>query len=250
MSEKVAIFLDVENLSGWLKSEGGNILLKESDALGQVVIRRAYGDFSNAAVSSRQEDLTNLGFEFVHVYHPVKGKNAADIQIVVDVMDVVAQSPDVRWFVLATSDADFSPLFRRLKALGKNVVGIGRESVLSRVVKNSCDRFIYVTEQTIPAKTKKTETPYDRAVKTLGCAIVKLPTPTTLPLLKAEMLKLDSTFDHGKLGHKQFLKFLKSTTGIVKLELRKNQWFVCPAAKVLNLVSLNATAEASTKKAV
>lgn len=249
MPDKVAIFLDVESLSGWLKSDGGKTLLKESSALGQVVIRRAYGDFSNAAVSSRQDDLTNLGFEFVHVYHPVRGKNAADIQIVVDVMDDLAQSPDLRWFVLATSNSDFSPLFRRLKALGKNVIGIGNESVLSRVVQNSCDRFIYTTIKDSSTQTK-TETPQSRSLKTLEYAIAQIATPTTLPLLKAEMLKLDPTFDHNKLGHKQFLKFLQNTTGIVKLELVKKQWLVSPASKKMNLVSLNSNSENVKKKAV
>ena len=84
MTEKVAIFLDVENLSGWLKADGGEILLERANELGRVVVRRAYGDFSIKGVSIRQPELNLLGFEFVHVYHPVKGKNSADIQIVVE----------------------------------------------------------------------------------------------------------------------------------------------------------------------
>ncbi|TVQ15457.1 MAG: NYN domain-containing protein, partial [Leptolyngbya sp. DLM2.Bin27] len=123
MTDKVAIFLDVENLSGWLKSDGGETLLERANELGRVVVRRAYGDFSISAVIARQTELNLLGFEFVHVYHPAKGKNSADIQIVVDVMEYLARIPDLEWIVLATGDSDFSPLFRRLREMGKSVVG-------------------------------------------------------------------------------------------------------------------------------
>ncbi|MEP0917841.1 NYN domain-containing protein [Leptolyngbya sp. DQ-M1] len=246
MSNKVAIFLDVENLSGWLKSEGGSILLQQANALGQVMIQRAYGDFSNAAISGRQEDLINLGFELVHVYHPVKGKNAADIQMVVDVMEMTARSPDISSFVLATSDADFSPLFRRLKSLGKRTIGIGRESVLSRTVQNCCDRFIYIDAD----KTLETAVdPQAQALKLLKQALSGLQTPTTLSLLKAEMLKQDPTFDHSKLGYGKFLKFVENANSVVKLELIKKKWLVHPVAENVNIVSLTANSKKSKKKA-
>ncbi len=65
MTDKVAVFLDVENLSGWLKAEGGEILLDRSTELGRVAVRRAYGDFSVQSVSVRQAELNLLGFESV-----------------------------------------------------------------------------------------------------------------------------------------------------------------------------------------
>lgn len=37
MADKVAIFLDVENLSGWLKADGGEILLDRSTELGRAL---------------------------------------------------------------------------------------------------------------------------------------------------------------------------------------------------------------------
>lgn len=44
--------------------------------------------------------------------------------------------------VLATGDSDFSPVFRRLRELGKGVVGVGPASVLSASVTLSCHQFI------------------------------------------------------------------------------------------------------------
>ena len=56
-----------------------------------------------------------LGFELIHNYHPVSGKNSTDIQLTIDAMEYAMRLNDVNWFVLATGDSDFSPLFRRLR---------------------------------------------------------------------------------------------------------------------------------------
>ncbi|EDX74649.1 conserved hypothetical protein [Coleofasciculus chthonoplastes PCC 7420] len=227
MAEKVAIFLDVENLSGWLKVDGGEALLERANELGRVVVRRAYGDFSIASVSVRQPELNLLGFEFVHVYHPVKGKNSADIQIVVDVMEYLARIPDLEWVVLATGDSDFSPLFRRLRELGKSVVGVGPRSALSEAVKKSCNRFIYIDEESttngVSASLKTTQLRED-ALDLLERVLGKFPDGVSLSTLKNEMLEIDSAFDEHNLGFGGFMKFLQSAPEIVKLYQVKQTW--------------------------
>ncbi|MEM7067017.1 MAG: NYN domain-containing protein [Cyanobacteria bacterium P01_B01_bin.77] len=227
MTDKVAIFLDVENLSGWLKADGGESLLDRANELGRVVVRRAYGNFSIGSVSVRQPELNLLGFEFVHVYHPVKGKNSADIQIVVDVMEYLARIPDLEWIVLATGDSDFSPLFRRLRELGKSVVGMGPRSALSEAVKKSCNRFIYIDEKSADSSTSKTlkasqlrEDSLDLLERTLN----KFPDGINLGILKNEMLEFDSAFDEKNLGFSGFKKFLQSIPEIVCLYQEKQIW--------------------------
>jgi hypothetical protein len=226
MTDKVAVFLDVENLSGWLKAEGGEILLDRSTELGRVAVRRAYGDFSNQSVSVRQSELNLLGFEFVHVYHPVKGKNSADIQIAVDVMEYVARIPDLQWFVLATGDSDFSPLFRRLRELGKSVVGVGPRSALSEAVKTSCNRFIYVDNlpNSDSATSLKTAQLHEDALELLERVLEKLPEGVNLSILKNRMLEIDSAFDEAYLGFNGFKKFLQIAPEIVNLYQVKNIW--------------------------
>jgi uncharacterized protein (TIGR00288 family) len=220
MAEKVAIFLDVENLSGWLKVDGGEALLERANELGRVVVRRAYGDFSIASVSVRQSELNLLGFEFVHVYHPVKGKNSADIQIIVDVMEYLARIPDLEWVVLATGDSDFSPLFRRLRELGKSVVGVGPRSALSEAVKKSCNRFIYIDKEPTDNEASpslKTSQLHEDALDLLERVLDKFPDGVSLSTLKSEMLEIDSAFDEHNLGFGGFMKFLRSASEIVKL---------------------------------
>ncbi len=227
MAEKVAIFLDVENLSGWLKADGGEVLLERANELGRVVVRRAYGDFSVQAVSVRQPELNLLGFEFVHVYHPVKGKNSADIQIVVDVMEYLARIPDLEWVVLATGDSDFSPLFRRLRELGKSVVGVGPRSALSEAVKKSCNRFIYIGEESKPdskSAALKIAQLREDALDLLERVLSKFQDGVNLSVLKNDMLEIDSAFDEQALGFSGFKKFLQSAPEIVDLYQIKKVW--------------------------
>ncbi|MEM7062538.1 MAG: NYN domain-containing protein [Cyanobacteria bacterium P01_B01_bin.77] len=227
MTEKVAIFLDVENLSGWLKADGGESLLERASELGRVVVRRAYGNFSIPSVSVRQPELNLLGFEFVHVYHPVKGKNSADIQIVVDVMEYLARIPDLEWVILATGDSDFSPLFRRLRELGKSVVGVGPRSALSEAVKKSCNRFIYIDEESTangastPLKASQLR---EDALDLLERVLNKFPDGANLSVLKNKMLEFDSAFDEKNLGFSGFKKFLQSVPEIVDLYQVKQTW--------------------------
>lgn len=58
-------------------------MLERARALGVVSVRRAFGDFSNPTVASRQLELQRHGFDLVHTLHPAKGKsNSADIRCV------------------------------------------------------------------------------------------------------------------------------------------------------------------------
>jgi hypothetical protein len=70
-SEKIAIFIDVENLTKWIKEDGPEKLIDEMCTIGQPVVRRAYGNWNSPAVTHFQAYLNRLGFELVHNYHPV-----------------------------------------------------------------------------------------------------------------------------------------------------------------------------------
>ena len=121
----MAVFLDTENLTHWIKNNGPENLLSELSSIGQIIVRRAYAKWTNQNLQSFQAELNRQGFELIHNFHPVAGKNSSDIQLTVDVMEYALKLPDVNWFVLATGDSDFSPLFRRLREMGKEVIGVG-----------------------------------------------------------------------------------------------------------------------------
>lgn len=142
-NNKVAIFVDAENVGNWIKQGGVDQLLEELKALGQIVIRRAYGVWSRPQMAMHQSALNKQGFELIHCYHPVAGKNSADIHMTVDVMECAWQFSNINYFVLVTGDSDFSPVFRRLRAIGKEVIGVGQSSTLSQCIEGTCSKFIY-----------------------------------------------------------------------------------------------------------
>ncbi|MEE4464463.1 NYN domain-containing protein, partial [Azotobacter chroococcum] len=63
---KIALFIDVENLTHWLKNNGPDLLITELSAIGQLIVRRAYGNWGNPCVQGFQSELNRLGFELIH----------------------------------------------------------------------------------------------------------------------------------------------------------------------------------------
>ena len=131
------IFVDAENLQGFLKRGGASRLVEEAAEFGNPIVRRAYGNWNMSGMQALQGQLVTNGFQLIHVPYPIPKKSAADIAMVVDVMATQARMKDLTSFVLATGDSDFSHLFCHLRQDGRRVVGFGPRSALSEIVKNS-----------------------------------------------------------------------------------------------------------------
>ncbi|MEW8024865.1 MAG: NYN domain-containing protein [Candidatus Thiodiazotropha sp.] len=221
---RVAVFVDAENLTQWIKLGGLEVLLEDLSSMGTVVVRKAYGRWTNSALAVHQATLNRHGFELIHTFHPVSGKNSADIQITVDVMEY-AWRDDLACIALATGDSDFSPLFRRLREMGKQVVGIGPRSALSESVKSSCSRFFYAQTEKASANQDDVSraSAFDDAADLLEKALKTFDGPANCSALKNLMLNLDSAFDEKSMGFKSFTAFVKAVDGI---ELRQddNTW--------------------------
>ena len=212
---RVAIFVDAENLTQWIKQDGLETLLEELSSIGTVVVRKAYARWTNMAVAAHQGALNRLGFEFIHTFHPVSGKNSADIQIAVDVMEYASRE-DLQSIALATGDSDFSPLFRRLREKGKQVIGAGPRSALSESVKSSCSRYFYtdtkLTDDTQGEALRASV--FDDAVDVLEAALKTFDGPANCSALKNRILNIDSAFDERILGYKSFTDFIRAVDGI------------------------------------
>lgn len=226
-SDRVGIFVDVENLTQWIKQDGLEQLIEELTSMGTIIIRRAYAKWTEPNVTPHQNILNRLGFELIHTFHPVGGKNAADIQIVVDVMEYTWRDPNLRWITLATGDSDFSPLFRRLREMGRQVIGAGPRSALSESVKSSCSRFIYLDrEKRIERVDEATRVSvFDDAADLLEKALATFDEPAVCSALKARMTNIDSAFDEKQLGFKGFNDFVKEVD-TVELSHNGKAWLV------------------------
>lgn len=136
--ESVAILLDFENA----KDADLQRILGEAARWGRVTVRRAYADWTR--FGSHAAALREAGFEEIHQSATAGrgSKNATDIHLVVDAMDLLYTRP-VDTFVLVTADSDFAKLARRLREGGKRVVGLGARGRVGRALVQSCDEYVY-----------------------------------------------------------------------------------------------------------
>ena len=147
--ERLAVFLDYENLAlgarehlGGMQFDFGPI----ADALavrGRVVVRRAYADWSYFDEDRRA--LTRHQVELIEMPQRMGAsrKNAADIKMVVDTIEMAFERDYISTFVMCTGDSDFSPLVHKLRELNKRVIGVGVELSTSRLLPAACDEFLF-----------------------------------------------------------------------------------------------------------
>ncbi|WP_418275508.1 NYN domain-containing protein [Isoptericola jiangsuensis] len=147
--ERLAVFLDYENLALGAREHLGGMQFDFqpiADALavrGRIVTRRAYADWSYFDEDRRM--LTRHQVELIEMPQRMGAsrKNAADIKMVVDAIEMAFERDYVTTFVMCTGDSDFSPLVNKLRELDKRVIGIGVENSTSRLLPSACDEFIF-----------------------------------------------------------------------------------------------------------
>ncbi len=152
-SQKIALFIDADNAPASKFEE----VLSEVAKYGVVTIRKAYGNWKSPTLKSWEDLLNEYAIQPIQQYDLTKGKNASDIALVIDAMDVMyTKNIDVMCFV--SSDCDFTPMVTRALAEGKVVLGFGERKTPSPFV-NACSKFLYLDTApkqngSIPEKTK------------------------------------------------------------------------------------------------
>lgn len=154
--EKIAIFIDADNAP----AAKIDIVLSELAKHGVVNIRKAYGNWKNLNLKSWEELLHEYAIQPVQQFDLTKGKNATDIALVIDVMDVL-YTKDVDVICLVSSDCDFTPLVTRCLAEGKFVVGFGERKAPKPFV-NSCSRFLYLDKESEPDPETTSQTQHQK----------------------------------------------------------------------------------------
>ncbi|MGB8621504.1 MAG: NYN domain-containing protein [Paracoccaceae bacterium] len=132
----LAVLIDADNIPARF-AEG---IMKEITSFGEPALRRVYGDWSSGQLRAWSEKLLDLGLVAHQETANTKGKNASDIGLVIDAMDIL-HSGRFDSFVLVSSDSDFTRLASRIREQGLDVIGIG-ESKAPIALRNVCNRFI------------------------------------------------------------------------------------------------------------
>jgi uncharacterized protein (TIGR00288 family) len=147
--DRIALFLDYENLALGARDHLGGMkfdLRPIADSLaerGRVIVRRAYADWSYFDEDRRM--LTRSHVELIEIPQRMgtSRKNAADIKMAVDALELAFERDYISTFVVCTGDSDFTPLVHKLRELNKRVIGVGVADSTSALLPPACDEFLY-----------------------------------------------------------------------------------------------------------
>ncbi len=137
-AKNIALLIDADNVS----PAGIDPVLTVLAELGQVNIRRAYGNWAKDALK-KWGDITNrFGIRPHQQFDLTRGKNATDMAMTIDAVDLLYQGK-VDGFGIMSSDSDFTPLVTRLRQDGLPVYCFG-DAKTPLALMTACTRFIDV----------------------------------------------------------------------------------------------------------
>jgi hypothetical protein len=176
-SDRLAVLIDADNAS----SQIADGLFEEIAKIGEASVRRIYGDFAGqrmkgwAAVLSKHAIIPQQQFAYV------AGKNASDIALVIDAMDLL-HSGRFDGFCLVSSDSDFTRLAARIREQGVDVYGFGEQKT-PESFRQACRRFFYTENLRPRAAASETDASVGSSLAPLSAAA---------PVLRKVLSQMDS----------------------------------------------------------
>src|SRR6266487_759639 len=153
-------------------------------------------------------------------------KNATDIRLAIDALELVFVRPEIGTFILLSGDSDFSSLVIKLKEYGKYVIGVGiRESSSDLLVMN-CDEYYSYNSLAGLVKSGEEEVVKRDPWELVSEAVQRMKRNGDVmraDRLKQVMQQIDSSFDEKDVGKSKFSLFVaeaakKGLLSLTKLE--------------------------------
>ena len=135
-AKKIALFIDADNIS----AKFGKQIFDALESRGDIFIRRIYGNWQKQILHGWNENILNFSLRPVQQTDFATGKNATDMSLTIDAMDVL-HGGKAEIVALVSNDSDFTPLAIRLREGGINVIGLGGAKV-SNSFRAACSEFI------------------------------------------------------------------------------------------------------------
>jgi uncharacterized LabA/DUF88 family protein len=259
---RTALFIDFENLVTNTGITAENFDLRPAlDRLlerGKVIFRRAYCDWSR--FRDAKAGLHEQGVELIDVPPSTRaGKNAADMRLVIDALELCYAREHIDTFVIASGDSDFCPLAYKLRENDKTVVGIGIRGSTSPFFVRACDEFLYLPtptggrrgkeggkeggkehkdhkehgrERERPRKGEKSEKKAPEVPAIAREVVASLLSRTTDPLnpslIKETIVRKEPDFDERDHGFSSFVRLLQAMESqrLLKLQQHGRQTYV------------------------
>ena len=138
---KFAVFVDLENCGAkvpTLKS-----ILEKVKIRGDILLGKVYG-YTDKFDDLKEVLLSNTFTVVPSLRYGISQKNNADIQLVIDALQVAYENELIDSFCIVSGDSDYVPLVGRLKSMGKFVLGISRSEAASNIFINACNEFQFL----------------------------------------------------------------------------------------------------------
>jgi uncharacterized protein (TIGR00288 family) len=237
---RIGLFIDYENLAIGAREDLSitfdfrpiaNALAER----GRVVVRKAYADWAH--FNNDRQMLVDNHIELIEIPQR-KGavrKNAADIKMAVDAVELAFERDYVTTFVICTGDSDFSPLVHKLRELNKQVIGVGLKASTSRLLPPACDEFLFYENldgvdlpqakvirrgRSEPEQpTKDLENLDGLITRTLSGLQRTADDEVRISLLKRALLRKDSTFSESDYGFRSFSELLRNVAERGKVQM-------------------------------
>jgi uncharacterized LabA/DUF88 family protein len=224
-----ALLIDFDNVTMGIRSDLGHELrsLLGSDIIkGKVAVQRAYADWRRYPQYIVPLAESSIDMIMAPAYGSSK-KNATDIRLAIDAIELVFTRPEIGTFILLSGDSDFSSLVMKIKEYGKYVIGVGiRESSSDLLVQN-CDEYYSYNALAGLVKSGESEgaekhDPWELVTESID-RMVRNGDVMRSDRLKQVMQEIDGTFDEKNLGISKFSKFCleaaqKGLLAVTKLE--------------------------------
>jgi len=222
-ARNIAVYIDLENVAigvrdARFESFDISLVLKRVIEKGNIVVKRAYADWSKFATYKRA--LHEAGVELLDMPgSKLTGKNSADIKMVVDALELSYSKPHIQVFVVVSGDSDFTPLVSKLRENNKYTIAIGVKNSTSPMLIDSCDEFIFYDDlvrkpskpappprvEGLPKKTREAFVMLVDAIEALQRENKNLHSS----MVKETMKRLQPQFNEEYHGYRSFTRLLE-----------------------------------------
>ena len=224
-----ALLIDFDNVTMGMRSDLAKELqtLLGSDIIkGKVTVQRAYADWRRYPQYIVPLSEASIDLIFAPAYGSTK-KNATDIRMAIDGIELVFIRPEIGTFILLTGDSDFSSLVLKLKEYGKYVIGIGIQESSSDILVQNCDEYYSYTSLAGLSKASDGKPAATDPWQCVREAVERMASRGDVmrsDRLKQVMMEMSPSFDERNLGFKKFSKFLveASSKGLLQIERGQN----------------------------
>src|SRR6059058_388819 len=251
-----ALLIDFDNVTMGIRSDLQTELkrLLQSEIIrGKVAVQRAYADWRRYPQYIVPLSESSIDLIFAPAYGSNK-KNATDIRLAIDALELVFTRPEIGTFILLSGDSDFSSLVIKLKEYGKYVIGVGiRESSSDLLVMN-CDEYYSYNALAGLVKSGEEELVKKDPWELVTEAIERMTRNGDVmraDRLKQVMQQIDSSFDEKNLGMSKFSRFVSEAAhrGLLTLtKLENGQFEVGPPGAGAGTPARDAAPEAQAAR--